>query len=88
MPPGAVKVDRTTRWGNPFRLGIDGDRAQCVALYRHWLEQGNDAVHGVRGDARADLLRDLPRLRGRDLACWCPLDAPCHADVLLALANR
>lgn len=29
-------------------------------------------------------LRDL---RGRDLACWCPLDAPCHADVLLELAN-
>jgi hypothetical protein len=27
-------------------------------------------------------------LRGRDLACWCPLDQPCHADVLLELANR
>lgn len=26
-------------------------------------------------------------LRGRDLACWCPLDQPCHADVLLDLAN-
>ena len=26
-------------------------------------------------------------LRGRDLACWCPLDEPCHADVLLAVAN-
>lgn len=27
-------------------------------------------------------------LRGKDLACWCPLDQPCHADVLLELANR
>lgn len=27
-------------------------------------------------------------LRGRALACWCPLDQPCHADVLLDLANR
>jgi hypothetical protein len=31
---------------------------------------------------------DLAPLRGRDLACWCPLDQPCHADVLLELANR
>lgn len=28
------------------------------------------------------------RLRGRDLACWCPADQPCHADVLLELANH
>jgi hypothetical protein len=30
---------------------------------------------------------DVAALRGRDLACWCPLDQPCHADVLLELAN-
>ncbi len=30
----------------------------------------------------------LPALRGKNLACWCALDQPCHADVLLALANR
>lgn len=30
----------------------------------------------------------LSELRGKDLACWCPLDQPCHADVLLDLANR
>jgi hypothetical protein len=88
MPHGALKVDRTTRWGNPFRLGIDGDRAQCVALYRHWLVRGNAAVQGVRGDTRDELLRDLPQLRGHDLACWCPPDQPCHAEVLLELANR
>lgn len=29
----------------------------------------------------------LAELRGRDLACWCPLDQPCHADVLLEIAN-
>ena len=33
-----------------------------------------------------DLLR--AELAGHDLACWCPLDQPCHADVLLELANR
>lgn len=31
---------------------------------------------------------DLSSLRGHNLACWCPLDQPCHADVLLELANR
>lgn len=35
-----------------------------------------------------DLREDLAALRGKDLACWCPLDQPCHADVLLELANR
>ncbi|WP_269062108.1 DUF4326 domain-containing protein [Salipiger marinus] len=29
----------------------------------------------------------MPELRGRDLACWCP-DGPCHADVLLKIANE
>ena len=32
--------------------------------------------------------RKLEIIRGRDLACFCPLDRPCHADVLLELANR
>lgn len=32
--------------------------------------------------------QDLEELRGKDLACWCALDQPCHADVLLELANR
>jgi hypothetical protein len=34
------------------------------------------------------LVASIPDLRGKNLACWCPLDAPCHADVLLELANR
>lgn len=35
-----------------------------------------------------ELDKDFSELRGKDLACWCPLDSPCHADVLLELANR
>ena len=52
------------------------DRAPAVELYRHWLIEQQDITH---------LITDL---RGHDLACWCPLDQPCHADVLLGLANR
>lgn len=70
----ATVVARPSRWGNPFRVGIDGDRAACVAqCARQWAAQ--------------PAALDLAPLRGRNLACWCSLDGPCHADVLLALAN-
>jgi hypothetical protein len=72
-----VVVARPSRWGNPFRVGVDGDRAACVAAYRRALLDGELAF------AIADVQRELA---GHDLACWCPLDEPCHADVLLAVA--
>lgn len=49
-------------------------RAKAVALYQVALADGQ-------------LEPDLALLRGKDLACWCPLDQPCHADVLLEIAN-
>jgi hypothetical protein len=77
-PEGAVVVARPTRWGNPFALGADLGPAEAVALFRDALEDG---YLDIDVD---DIRRDL---RGRDLACWCTLDVPCHADVLLELAN-
>ncbi|MBK5910086.1 hypothetical protein CCR85_01080 [Rhodothalassium salexigens] len=80
MPVGAVYVGRPTRWGNPYE-GVDrasADHAMLVRLYREYIARPEQA--GLREAARREL-------RGRDLACWCPLDQPCHADVLLALAN-
>ena len=73
-----VVVARPSRWGNPFVVGVDGpDRASCVARYRSALLGGELRV-GVD-----DVRRELA---GRDVACWCPLDEPCHGDVLLELA--
>lgn len=46
------------------------------------------AIAESLGGPRLPVPPDLAPLRGRDLACWCPLDQPCHADVLLDLANR
>jgi hypothetical protein len=71
-PAGAIVVSRRTRWGNPFPV-IGTDRAAAVERYRRWLP-----TSGL----------DLAPLRRHDLACWCPLDQPCHADVLLELANQ
>jgi hypothetical protein len=77
-PAGVVVVARPSRWGNPFRLGVDGDRATCVARYRAALARGE------LGFTEDDVHRELA---GRDLACWCPLGEACHADVLLDVAN-
>jgi hypothetical protein len=90
------RVDGVEAWEHEGRLHKrSGERH----LYVH--SGGGETMHDVR-DATAEecvaLFRDrwitlaeLPSLReelaGRDLACWCPLDQPCHADVLLELAN-
>lgn len=86
---GAVVCARPTRWGNPFRVGpaieAGGVRMpevtaeDAVRLYRAAMEARFQAHPSVLEEIRRDL-------GGRDLACWCRLDQPCHADVLLELA--
>lgn len=92
MPDGAVKVDRSTKWGNPFVVGVDGTRAECVDLYAKLAAGYICLTAGPSVDeqrvARGWLKKADEVLRGRDLACWCPLDAPCHADILIEIANR
>lgn len=73
MPPDAIYIGRPTRWGNPYKIGRDGNRSEVIAKYRAWVVQRS-----------LDLLAPL---EGRDLVCWCdPL--PCHGHVLLRLANE
>lgn len=101
MPAGAVKVDRTTLFGNPFSAEAFG-RPQAVALHRSWITgEISDAEisAGYTRDLAEQLItrrrrvcEALPTLRGRDLACWCSLPEPydcdvCHAAALLELAN-
>jgi hypothetical protein len=78
LPTGAVVVARPTRWGNPHRIRSEAERSEAVRRYEADL---------VAGRLRVSLDDVRSRLRGRDLACWCPLDGPCHADVLLRHAN-
>lgn len=80
MPPNTVKVDRTTRWGNPYQgQGTSPDRAYLVALFRDYL---------ARPEQAAKLAAARDELRGKNLACWCPLSDPCHADVWLEAVNQ
>lgn len=100
-PMGVVIVDRRhPRWGNPFRVGIHGDHAECVALYRRWLTDVSDEAVDWRNSLYDDpnfkampwngilfvWMGALEELRQKDLACWCATDV-CHASVLLELAN-
>jgi Domain of unknown function (DUF4326) len=92
MPANTVKVDRTTLFGNPFSVKEYGhDRA--VALHRGWLTGKSKRLSKELGQRRKAVLEALPELRGRNLACWCPLPERgepdnCHAALLLELANR
>lgn len=96
MPPGTVKVDRTTRWGNPFTAGAQGNAAQCVYWYGlllgGYMLLGNGKDCCDRQEAAMAALRaeqpHYPSLRGKNLACWCHMGQPCHADLLLELVNR
>jgi len=79
MPDGAFYVGRPTRWGNPYTLELFSSMEQLLVMYRRFLLETPIGIELAR-EARL-------RLRGKDLACWCPLDQPCHADVLLEIAN-
>ena len=69
-----VYIGRPSKWGNPFLIGRDGNRAEVIEKYRDYIQQ------------KPALLAQIGELRGKRLACYCaPL--PCHGDVLAALAD-
>jgi hypothetical protein len=83
MPENTVYVGRASKWGNPYRVG---------ALF---FDKFRETDHTITAERAVYLFRkyttltsiDFEELRGKNLACWCRLDAPCHADVLLDWAN-
>lgn len=80
MPPDTLSVARPGKWGNPYVFSeAEGGRSRAVAAYRDLLFAFDDPVGWPE---------HIGELRGKNLACWCRLDQPCHADVLLELANR
>ncbi len=69
-----IDIRRPAKWGNPFRIGVDGTRSEVIEKYRKWLLE------------QPDLLADIEELRGKRLGCWCA-PKPCHGDVLVELLN-
>lgn len=97
MPENTVYVGRPSKWGNPndwkeyAEWYPDAEpeelRRMATSDFKHftcdpaliphpWTTPGYSSVDEVRAE-----------LAGKNLACWCPLDQPCHADVLLEIAN-
>ncbi len=82
LPPNTVVVSRPSVWGNPFKIGeklLGGaplTREKSIELYKQ-LVLASDWPAVIR-----------LKLKGKNLACWCPLTTPCHADVLLQIANE
>ncbi len=68
-----VFIGRPGKWGNPFVIGRDGDRAEVIGKYRAWIVN------------QPELMAALGELRGKVLGCYCAPSA-CHGDVLSELA--
>lgn len=100
-PEGSVCVDRTSRWGNPFKVGdevvaeddeyglviwIVETSALAADLFARWLD-GATWFNDDREDRRQWILDHVHELAGKTLLCWCPQPGPCHAHVLAELAD-
>lgn len=98
MPENTVYVGRGSRWGNHWQV-VESDDGWGVKLFKqkfHLIgtkhEAARLAVEAYENnlhDGYTSLIDKAPQeLAGKNLACWCPLDQPCHADVLLEIANK
>jgi Domain of unknown function (DUF4326) len=83
LPPNTKSVCRPGEWGNPHKILAKGCEAIAVSLYEQDLLSG-----AIKDRLGHPMLSRVGELRGYNLACFCPLDRPCHRDVLLKLANK
>lgn len=99
MPDNTIKVDRSTKWGNPFVRHGDGiamSKQMAVASFRSlllkegcWWSTPLPWPAGKIPAGPPTTLDDVRKeLRGKNLACWCPIGSPCHADALIEFANK
>jgi len=70
-----VYIGRPSKYGNPFSIGIDGNREEVIQKYSNWLM------------GRQDLLDSIHELKGKILGCWCH-PKPCHGDILAYIADK
>lgn len=79
LPENTVLVSRPHRWGNPYSVKDGYSRQNCVNHFIIMLAEGRTPPFTF-ANIRAEL-------SGKNLACWCRIGEPCHADVLLEIAN-
>jgi hypothetical protein len=69
-----VYIGRGSKWGNPFKIGVHGNREEVIAKYEEYLMNSNE------------LLSSLNELKHKNLVCYCNPQS-CHGDVLLKFAT-
>jgi hypothetical protein len=70
-----IYVGRPSKWSNPFELKTYS-RTESIKKYKTYLLSNPELVEQAKKE-----------LKGKNLACWCKIDEPCHADVLLDLVS-
>jgi hypothetical protein len=78
IPVGAVAIVRPSIWGNPFKITNEMDRVEVIKKFESAL---------VKGELRFGIDDVKSKLRGKNLACWCPVGESCHGDILIKYAN-
>jgi hypothetical protein len=92
MPENTIYVGRATKFGNPFIIGKDGTREECLESYKEYMEEliivdfdvNNLIINKMKPRW---IVLGVPELKGHNLMCFCKEELPCHADLLLKLAN-
>ncbi len=88
----AVNITRPGPWGNPFIVGQDGTRAECVRLFKlllgGYIAMTTKATPTEQLDFLSHAKANWTSLKGKNLACWCHASAECHGAVLLEIAAR
>jgi len=73
------RIDRKTEFGNPYKIGLDGTRQDCIDQYRRMF------LYRVRFNPQ--FRRKILAMKGKRLGCWCkPL--PCHGDVIVEFLEK
>lgn len=84
--PYDIYIGRPSKFGNPFEIGIDGDREVVIKKFEEWLKSGNNFnCKNATPEKRNMILNSLGELKNKTLGCWCAPQA-CHGDVLMELA--
>jgi hypothetical protein len=74
VPDLCIRIDRKTKWGNPYKMRSERERMDVIKKYTYYLLD-------------SELVNDLHEIKGKWLACWCH-PKPCHGDVLKYLAEH
>lgn len=74
-----VYIGRPAYFGNPFEIGIDGNREEVIEKYKDWFVMQIKTNNVFR--------KQLDKLKGKTLGCWCkPKD--CHGDIIAEYLNK